>query len=246
MEVISTHNQLLKNIETFEKYLKDKQYDREKTLKLIKRGACFVVYKANGEIKFAPSRFLGYKNNSLKLHTNSVVKDGRITNPAISKILNETLFFYEELEQKFLKYCKTLGIEPDNKKRKYWNSIAKLRLEIPDYSVSEGSLYLKTHLAKERNRFVVALAKANFKNEHGKLFCEACKENHLEKYGKDYEGCIEAHHMLPVSKMKEGHKTKAKDFVMLCANCHRIVHRKNPWLTTIEEIRKIVQKTKRG
>jgi hypothetical protein len=34
----------------------------------------------------------------------------------------------------------------------------------------------------------------------------------------------------PVHTMKKGEVTKLEDLVLLCANCHRIVHVKSPWL----------------
>jgi predicted HNH restriction endonuclease len=56
--------------------------------------------------------------------------------------------------------------------------------------------------------------------------------------GKDF---IECHHTKPVSELAVGEKTRLTDLVLLCSNCHRIVHRKKPWLG-IDELREIVQK----
>ncbi|MBK6755167.1 MAG: HNH endonuclease [Flavobacteriales bacterium] len=43
-------------------------------------------------------------------------------------------------------------------------------------------------------------------------------------------GYIEAHHVLPVSEMPPGHRTKPEDLVMVCANCHVMLHLRRPWL----------------
>ena len=53
--------------------------------------------------------------------------------------------------------------------------------------------------------------------------------------GKNY---IECHHNTPVSGLNEGDVTKLSDLTLLCSNCHRIIHRKKPWLT-IDELREI-------
>jgi 5-methylcytosine-specific restriction protein A len=45
--------------------------------------------------------------------------------------------------------------------------------------------------------------------------------------GREY---IEVHHTLPLHASGET-KTKLSDLVLLCANCHRMVHRSAPWLT---------------
>lgn len=43
--------------------------------------------------------------------------------------------------------------------------------------------------------------------------------------------------------MKEGEKTNLNDIVMLCSNCHSMVHRKKPWLEK-EELKLILNKSK--
>ena len=58
--------------------------------------------------------------------------------------------------------------------------------------------------------------------------CEACGFNFQERYGELGLEYIEAHHLIPYSELKNGEKRTldiAKDFVVLCANCHRMIHR---------------------
>ncbi len=89
MELITNFNELVHNIETVEKYLSEKKSSKyHDILQLIKAGRSFIVYKKDNQIKFAPSRFLGYKNNTIEVHLNSIDKDGRKTNVSISKILS--------------------------------------------------------------------------------------------------------------------------------------------------------------
>lgn len=48
------------------------------------------------------------------------------------------------------------------------------------------------------------------------------------KYGEIGAGYIEAHHMRPISSLKEGETVEydiQKDFSVLCSNCHRMIHR---------------------
>ena len=51
-------------------------------------------------------------------------------------------------------------------------------------------------------------------------------------YGKIGSHYIDAHHLVPLSKLRVGVDYKysiANDFAVLCANCHRMIHRsKNP------------------
>lgn len=99
-----------------------------------------------------------------------------------------------------------------------------------DDEFSEGKLLLAKHIRRERNQYLITKAKRNFINENGHLYCEACGFDFEEKYGELGCGFIEAHHTKPVSQMQEGEKTKLEDIVMLCSNCHSMVHRKKPWL----------------
>ena len=59
-------------------------------------------------------------------------------------------------------------------------------------------------------------------------------------YGLIGEDFIECHHTLPVSELTPDSKTRIEDIALLCANCHRMVHRRRPWLR-IEDLRKLLQ-----
>ncbi|ACA55867.1 Hnh endonuclease [Clostridium botulinum A3 str. Loch Maree] len=95
----------------------------------------------------------------------------------------------------------------------------------------EGRKKLRQHICIERNAKVIKMAKENFKKKYGVLKCEVCGFNFEKKYGKLGEDFIEGHHIKPVSELKEGEKTKVEDIVLLCSNCHKMIHRKRPWLS---------------
>ncbi|WP_306472500.1 HNH endonuclease [Bacillus toyonensis] len=93
---------------------------------------------------------------------------------------------------------------------------------------AKGRQILKAYLSYKRNSKVIKLAKERFKQLHGgKLSCEVCGFEFYKAYG-DF---IEGHHTVPVSELKEGSVTKVEDIIMVCANCHRMLHRKKPWLS---------------
>jgi len=48
------------------------------------------------------------------------------------------------------------------------------------------------------------------------------------KLGADY---IECHHTVPISQIAPRAKTKVADVCLLCSNCHRMAHKRRPWLT---------------
>lgn len=81
---------------------------------------------------------------------------------------------------------------------------------------------LRQHKRVERN---IRLAK-EAKRIHG-FSCKLCGFNFEVKYGDIGKGYIEAHHLQPLAKLR-GEKlllSPEKDFSVLCANCHRMIHR---------------------
>lgn len=74
--------------------------------------------------------------------------------------------------------------------------------------------------------------------------CAACGFNFEEHYGDWGKGFIEVHHLKPLSENK-GDETETNpqtDLVVLCANCHRMVHRKKGITLSIEELKEKIKK----
>ena len=63
------------------------------------------------------------------------------------------------------------------------------------------------------------------------LACEVCDFNFTKTYGIRSKDYIECHHKNPLSDTKVGEKTKTEDLALLCANCHRVIHRYKPWIS---------------
>ncbi|MER2107641.1 MAG: HNH endonuclease [Solibacillus sp.] len=105
-------------------------------------------------------------------------------------------------------------------------------------SFPEGKQVLKQHLVRERNPKLIARAKEFYKQKHGKLICEVCQFDFEKEYGEIGVDYIEGHHTKPVSEMHPDEETKVEDIAMVCANCHRMLHRKRPWLS-IDELAKL-------
>lgn len=79
---------------------------------------------------------------------------------------------------------------------------------------------------RERNPKLMKEAKALFIRQHGRLYCEVCKYNFEDHFGERGRDFIEGHHTKYVSELALGEGTKITDIVMLCPNCHRMIHRK--------------------
>lgn len=101
-------------------------------ISLVKLGTCFLPYKSELGMAFAPSRFLGYIDNSLQKHAGNDRKDGKLTNPAISKILHATPEEDTELDERYRAFCASLGFQAREcgnfgAARKFWPAPPKMR-----------------------------------------------------------------------------------------------------------------------
>jgi hypothetical protein len=99
----------------------------------------------------------------------------------------------------------------------------------------EGSRY-RQHLRRERNP---QLAEAS-KRIHGYI-CKVCGFDFEKRYGARGRHYIEAHHIVPLSEYDpeiEINLSPERDFTVVCANCHRMLHR-TPYVS-VEELKALI------
>lgn len=115
--------------------------------------------------------------------------------------------------------------------------IADLLLEPQEDNVSaqaaEGRLRLALKSLRQRNRKLREEKLAAVLLAGHTLACEVCEFNFGEAYGPRGTGYIEVHHATPLHVTGPA-TTRLTDLVLLCANCHRMIHRGPNWLTVPE------------
>jgi 5-methylcytosine-specific restriction protein A len=104
----------------------------------------------------------------------------------------------------------------------------------PQEEFPEGALLTKVHLSRERNRKLVEQKKKLTLAENGKLACECCEFDFASFYGPLGNGFAECHHITPLSSLASTRKTKLADLAIVCANCHRMLHRSGNHLTIVQ------------
>jgi 5-methylcytosine-specific restriction enzyme A len=104
---------------------------------------------------------------------------------------------------------------------------------------SEGRVLTRLHRVRERSRDLVRRRKERALARHGRLACEACGFDPAGRYGERGRGLIECHHTRPVHTLRPGEATRLDDLALLCANCHRAVHARRPWLS-LDELRAVL------
>lgn len=95
-------------------------------------------------------------------------------------------------------------------------------LEEDENEYIEDLQLFRSHKRIERNTRLVKAVKRS----QGSI-CQVCKTDFEKIYGEIGRGYIEAHHLTPLAELK-GQKISLnpwKDFAVLCANCHRMIHR---------------------
>lgn len=112
-----------------------------------------------------------------------------------------------------------------------------------EYEAEEGRLLSRVHQSRERDRGIVKRKKAQALEVTGQMACEACGFDYHAAYGIHGKGFAECHHILPLSKLRPGQKTRLEDLVILCASCHRMIHRRPDWLS-MKDLRALLSESK--
>ena len=104
-----------------------------------------------------------------------------------------------------------------------------------ELTIEEKRAYVR-HSRIERNTSASKKAKAA-----KEAICEGCGFNFKKTYGEHGDGYIEAHHLIPLHTLPFGQAVSmdpVTDFALLCANCHRMVHRRVPMLS-LDELKRM-------
>lgn len=116
---IETREDVVQNIKTLYSYLNDKSNDStyQWATGIFKNGRTYVIEIVDSNLRFAPSRFVGYKDNSIKKHQEDP-GNGNLTNEVLSELYQKE--DDERLEQLFQKELARYDLSTTSKKRKYW------------------------------------------------------------------------------------------------------------------------------
>jgi hypothetical protein len=100
-----------------------------------------------------------------------------------------------------------------------------------DVEVEEGSRHQAEVTFRKRNSTIIEAKKAS-----SDYRCEVCGFKFLEMYGEIGRNYIIAHHLNPIGERDTPTITTIGDIALVCANCHAMIHKKNPPYT-IEELK---------
>jgi putative restriction endonuclease len=126
MELVKTLKDIMYNANKIDEYLCG-EANQEFAKELIKKDVYFLVVKIGSWLKFYPSCYLGYIDNSYDKHINNDEKDRKEISQIITKIVKYEPDSFNDLELEYCSYCEKLGIVPNKiglfgVKRKYWRT----------------------------------------------------------------------------------------------------------------------------
>lgn len=124
-----------------------------------------------------------------------------------------------------------------------FDEVAEARVSgLDDPESEEGGLLMRQYARRERDPKLRA-AKIDAARRAGQgLACQVCGFDYERAYGERGSGYIECHHIVPLH-VTGPRKVRLDDLVLICANCHRMIHRRVPWLRP-EELTALVLRAK--
>ena len=146
---------------------------------------------------------------------------------------NWQLKYYSENRVERVNYQKIYETNKRNKNKKYKLTNEEVE-EVKKYYEGERRMKRIISNSPVRNKDLPKDYKEYFKSKHeGKLYCECCNQWH------DIPEILEVHHIFELSKYKDNEKDYStfNDVILLCANCHKLIHLKG----SIEEVKNIYE-----
>jgi len=105
-----------------------------------------------------------------------------------------------------------------------------------ELSAIEGDPRMFFHLRRERNPAVAEAKREAARVAGGCLKCEACDFTTRDMFPDLGGEVCEIHHRLPLAAALQAVETHVEDLAVLCANCHRAIHRTRPMMS-VEDFR---------
>ncbi|MDE2717753.1 MAG: HNH endonuclease [Chloroflexota bacterium] len=147
--------------------------------------------------------------------------DGKDKEPSLSARLRRVHDEWKSLSDQELEEF-VLGIQ----------AIASSDEIIPVMARTEGGKKVYVSVRRERDPRL----RADAIRVHGRD-CMACGFNFEKFYGDIGKDFIEVHHVVPLSKSGRTKTSPKTDLIVLCANCHRIVHKQRDICLSLNELK---------
>ena len=254
MELVGSAEDIRNNLVAFDQALMEEDDASGFYHELVRGGWNFISYQVEREWRFAPSRYIGYKNNSEKRHEQNRDKDGGKTDVAISRALDHDQKPNKKRSGQFHKFAKRLYIKPHDKERRFWTfsgeqieHTSELEEVHPEELPKNELRWEGAKMTAFVNRFERnSLLRDECVQEHG-YKCKVCGFDFYATYGQIGQRFIHVHHLRPLASVGDAHEVDpVDDLIPVCPNCHAMLHRKRDAdkPRTVEQLKKLIDAQK--
>lgn len=219
MQLVHDIEQIKKNIAELERGRESTGMALEEYQLLIQRGTCFMLYRSAKGVAFAPSRFIGYVDNTLTSHKENTTRDGRVTNKAINSIFGQNPTPNALLDNYYREFCVANGIVPSDKgtfgvERKYWLSpdFADLKTLLEDMAMRDVQTAADIPETQREEVVLARVGQGNFRAGLINLW-QGCSVS-----GCDFIPALRASHIKPWSVSSNDERLDVYNGLLLSPN----------------------------
>jgi 5-methylcytosine-specific restriction enzyme A len=138
-------------------------------------------------------------------------------------------WFFPEESSHYVRFLEAFSLMRDGRLNK------PTRMIVDSEVYQEGQRAIAEIKVTARNPKLVASAK----KRHG-FKCQVCDFSFEERYGELGRGFIEVHHLVRLASADSPRKSTTEDVRVVCANCHRMIHKRTPPVP-LEELRQLLR-----
>ena len=246
MDLVTSKKQIAENLILFDSYQSSSNsFHRTYFFERLRLGKIFVCGNYNGSSIFCPSRFAGYEDCTAEKHLVFPNKDGKLTTPAITKLLGKAADD-SDAESTYLALCKKVKVTPSNRPRTYWHIDVDPSVSINQFSGEPGFPdEVSTYIEGATKRVLINAYERNEKARsaclsHYGYDCAVCGFNFESTYGEIGVGFMHVHHLTPMSTHAQQHKIDPiAELRPVCPNCHAMLHKSDPPFS-IDELKELL------
>jgi 5-methylcytosine-specific restriction protein B len=112
--LVESDSEVAANFHTFIKLrVSKKPEERAKYASFLRQAKILVVEKIDGKREYAPSRFVGYRRNTLAAHEADTERNGTVTTPKLEEIYDHKWTYDAEEAERYVRFCRSHGIEKE-------------------------------------------------------------------------------------------------------------------------------------
>lgn len=124
------------------------------------------------------------------------------------------------------------------------NRDKKIEFVDENLTISEGKEKIIETKSYQRSNKLRNIAIEHY-TQKGRIKCKACCFDFESFYGEHGRGFIEIHHQKPVfmfgeDEFKKTIESALQNVIPVCANCHRMIHRKTTSQLTLQELKNLI------